>query len=509
MKTESIMYGTLILILTNSLVKLMSLVYRSITIRLIGAEGLGLTEMMMPFYSLLIVIASLGIPPAMSNLISTARKKADTGSILKTATILLICSSLLLTVFTTALLPFLGKYIFSDPRILPGFYVLIPSVFLISLFSVLRGYFQGTHQTSYIGKSQVVEQFIRIAAGISILTVLVKQQAPLTQLIVGVALASLLAETGGGLYLHRAYRKQNRRESPCFQRKTARRMLRSGAPITMSRLILSLTTALQAIIVPHAMVQAGASQSEAAAFFGLFAGVALTVLHLPSIITGALITPLIPAIADSDHRNHSTRNRRISKSILFTNITALPILALLFYFAKDICRILFASPEAGPMLSFLCIGGIFLYLQQPVVGILQGMNRFSRIFLHYCIADSFYIASLLYLEYRTAFTIERFLLLFIINDIIIFGLNYFYLKKITGFRIHVGKIYIAPVIALTAGFIPMIFSYQQLLGIHCTNFISMLLSAMLFLLCYFFTLYISGVIRKETISSLLSPHKHH
>lgn len=509
MKTESIMYDTFILILTNTLVKLMSLIYRSITIRLIGAEGLGLTEMMMPFYSLLIVIASLGIPPAMSNCISSADSKADIGSVLKTATILLCISSTVLTALTCVLVPLFGEFIFPDKRMIPGFYVLIPSVFLISLFSVLRGYFQGTHQTSFIGRSQAVEQFIRIATGIALLSFLVRYHAALPLLIIGVATASLLGETGGGIYLWKKYRKQRVKTAPRFNRSAAIKMLRSGMPITMSRLILSVTTTLQATIVPNAMAQMGASPGEAAAFFGLFSGVALTVLHLPSVITGALITPLIPAIADSDHRNHASRNRRISKSILFTNITALPILALLFYFAKEICAILFASPEAGPMLSMLCLGGIFLYLQQPIVGILQGMNRFSRIFIHYCIADLLYIAALWYLQHYSLFTTERFLFLFIINDVILFFLNYFYLKKITGFRINVWKAYFAPIIALAAGFTLMIFSYQQLTGTPLTEFMSMILSALLFLLCYSFTLYLSGVIDKKTISSFLSLHKHH
>lgn len=160
------------------------------------------------------------------------------------------------------------------------------------------------------------------------------------------------------------------------------------------------------------------------------------------------------------------------------------------------------------MLSLLCLGGIFLYLQQPVVGILQGMNRFFRIFVHYAIADVLYIAALLYLQYRAAFTVERFLLLFILNDVMIFALNYGYLKKITGFRINLRKAYFAPVIALAAGFIPMNFSYEQITAMPLHGLLSMTLSALLFLLCYSFTLYLSGVIDKKAISSLLSLHKH-
>ena len=56
MKKESVFLGASVLILTNGTVKVLSLIYRGVLIRLIGAEGLGLTELMSPFYSFLLVI---------------------------------------------------------------------------------------------------------------------------------------------------------------------------------------------------------------------------------------------------------------------------------------------------------------------------------------------------------------------------------------------------------------------------------------------------------------------
>lgn len=505
MKKESILYGTLILMITNAFVKVLSLIYRGITVRLIGAEGLGLMEMMMPLYSLLIVISSLGIPPAMSNMISAERDLRERHSIVKTGSILLVISSILIIVVTLIFLPFLAEIIFTDERIIPGFFVLIPSIFLISVFSSLRGYFQGSHQSSLLGKSQLAEQMIRITAGVFLLMFLIHRNAPLPVILMGAALASFIAEFGGGIYLYLKYYKQKPKRKGSFQKQRAKEMLHSGAPITMSRLTISATAAIQSIIVPQALILQGATHDEAAAFFGLFAGVALTVLHLPSIVTGALITPLIPAIADANSRsNHRLRNSRISKSILFTNITAFPILFLLFYYANEICTVLFATPEAGPILKVLCLGGIFLYLQQPIIGILQGMNRFYPIFIHYCIADVIYIASLIFLMVTNTFCIKYFLYSFILNDFLVFILNFIYLKKITGFKTDFKNTYFAPIISLCGGGIILIFFEKCIMQTNITNILSMTLSACLFLLCYIFTLYLNGALDKETISSLLS-----
>ena len=287
-------------------------------------------------------------------------------------------------------------------------------------------------------------------------------------------------------------------------------MLRTGAPITLSRIVISLTSAFQAVIIPRILISQGASIGDAATFYGLFAGVALTVLHLPSVVTGALTTPLMPAIAAADGcGNHRLRNERIGKSILFTNFTALPILALLFYYAEEICGLLFASPQAGYYLAFLSLGGIFLYLQQPVITILQGMNRFSRLFIHFCVADILYLAALAALWICGAFTDERFMAVFIANDLMLFGLNYFYLKRITHFRLSFIKTYAAPLVASAAALITVISAEKYIMQTNITNLWSMILSACLFFLMYVFTLYISGTFDKELISSLLSRRKHH
>lgn len=509
MKKETILYGTAILIFTNSVVKLMSLVYRGIMIRLIGAEGLGLTELMMPFYSFLIVIASLGIPLAISNFISAERSEEKKNDIFRTGTVLLMVNGFIVTAATFLLFPFFNQILFSDSRVLPGFLVLIPTVFLISAFSALRGFFQGSQLSSAIGKSQVVEQFTRMVVGILLVSLMIQSYASLTVLIIGFSLASFIAEFCGGAYLLRKYKKIHPHRKGVFQKQIAKKMLRTGAPITLSRIVISLTAALQAVILPHILVSQGASMSEAATFYGLFAGVALTVLHLPSVVTGALTTPLMPAIAAANGSgNHLLRNERIAKSILFTNFTALPILALLCYYATDICNYLFASPQAGYYLAILALGGIFLYLQQPIITILQGMNCFSRLFLHYCIADILYIAALIYLDLCHQFTVEGFLIIFIANDILVFGLNYFYLKHITRFHLSSLKTYFAPLLAIAAGTIVMISAEKHIMQTNITNFTSMILSACLFLLIYFFTLYISGALDKEIISSLLSRRKH-
>lgn len=508
MKKETILYGTAVLITTNLAVKVMSLVYRGILIRLIGAEGLGLTELMMPLFSFLLVVASLGVPLAISNFISAERDNKRIITILKTGTLLLTFNSVVVSAVILLLLPFLKELVFTDDRIVLGFLALIPSVVVISVFSALRGYFQGSQRSSIIGKSQVVEQLARILTGCAIVIWLLWHGYDIILVLVGLSAATFLAETCGGIYLLIRYTKDRPRPKGSFEKRMAKRMLRTGTPITLSRLVASLTFTCQAVLVPKALIAGGASLSDAATFFGLFSGVALTILHLPSVVTGALTTPLIPAIvAASSTHNRPLVHSRIRKSLCFTTFTAIPILALLYYFGAEICDILFAAPEAGPMLSLLCLGGIFIYLQHPIIAVLQGLNRFRRIFIHYCIADFSYLIGLYLLGRSAYFSINGFILLFILNDVLMFFLNYAYMKKITGARIPVIQTYLMPLLSSIGGFIVMMPAEKWFFAAGISEIINLLLSAAVFLIVYCAVMIISGALPFSSVLNLLARKK--
>ena len=324
---ESIVYGTGVLIITNFLVKILSLVYRGVLIRLVGSEGLGLSEMIMPIFSFILVISSLGIPAAMTNLISYDIEKKERIAILKTGLLFLTFNSIIAVILVFMLFPYIVLYLLPDQRLTLSFLLLLPAVIIISVFSAYRGYFQGTQQSSLIGKSQFIEQIVRVFLGIAIVTALIKENYTLSVIIGGLSVTTIFAEIAGGLYLFRKYRKQRKTEiNGKVSFKLFRKFLSIGSPLTLSRIATSLAISAQAILIPKALIASGYSISMAASLFGYFSGVALTILHLPNIVTNAITVPLIPAVAEA-YKKHDTAtlNRRIRDSMVFTIYTAVPM----------------------------------------------------------------------------------------------------------------------------------------------------------------------------------------
>ena len=62
MNREGLLYGTIILLMSNFLIKCLGFFYRVFLVRVLGTEGIGLIEMVTPFYTFIIVITTWGIP---------------------------------------------------------------------------------------------------------------------------------------------------------------------------------------------------------------------------------------------------------------------------------------------------------------------------------------------------------------------------------------------------------------------------------------------------------------
>ena len=67
LKKTSFIYGTVLLIIVNFLVRSLGFIYKIVFSRLIGAEAIGLYQMVFPFLILLITLTTAGIPTAVSS----------------------------------------------------------------------------------------------------------------------------------------------------------------------------------------------------------------------------------------------------------------------------------------------------------------------------------------------------------------------------------------------------------------------------------------------------------
>jgi stage V sporulation protein B len=171
MARQSVAYGTLALTAANSFNRLLGFAYQIALIHLIGAEGIGLFNMVYPIYVLALVVASAGIPVALAKIVSEDLATGNWSNVhhaFRLSLCVLSLSSLGFTIVLIFVARPLSDFLFPNSGTWATIRVLVPGVFIVSLCSAFRGLFQGLQQMSPIAKTQAVEQMARVAAGLGL-----------------------------------------------------------------------------------------------------------------------------------------------------------------------------------------------------------------------------------------------------------------------------------------------------------------------------------------------------
>ncbi len=383
---QSFAKGASVLIAASLVTRVLGFVYRIFLTRLIGAEGIGLFQMVFPLLTLALTLVTAGMGVAVAKIIAEIQIVGDRRRLSQVMTLATTITLGLALVGTGLLFAFghaLAIRIFPDPRAYIPFITLIPVLTVIALSSVLRGYFQGLQQMSTPSVASIIETAVRIAAVWAIATL--SLQKGLAYAAAGVSAGMIIGELSGLVYMYAVYRKKGGIRTlplPTFTGRTEswrgslRALLQLAIPVTLSRLLGSLAFAIEPILVTRSLHSMGYAAPLATQMYGEYSGMAVPLLLFPTVITYSLAVQLVPAVSEAlAAKNRRLVERRLYQSFRATAIVGLPSSLVLTLLATPLCFALFHHAQVGRLLAIMAPAGFLLYLQAPLSGILQGINR--------------------------------------------------------------------------------------------------------------------------------------
>ena len=369
-------------------------VYRILLASSISADGMAYYQIAYPIYSLLTVIATAGLPTAISKRVSECVAQGDYRN---AQYFFQVAFGLLATVGCVAMVAvaaLAGPIAVAQG--IPGgrlpVLAIAPSLLLISLVSAYRGYFQGLQRMQPTAVSQVVEEVVKFAVGYA-LAVLWMQRGSMWAA-VGALIGIPVSELCALLYMAIRYNRERPqlrgliRQSPRVQRYAPRRAMRRelwrlALPITIGASVLPLITLLDNVMVINVLKSIGFSQQIAQTRFGLLTGMVSPVVYVPMAVASALQMSLVPTISASAvlQRPHEVE-QNAAVGIKLSVLLALPCAAGLWMLGPPLLQTLFPSAlmEADNLLAAtgliraMSIGLMFLIVAQTATGILQGIG---------------------------------------------------------------------------------------------------------------------------------------
>jgi len=467
MARRSLKYNAAVLSVTGFLVKVIGFFYRIFLANLIGTEGLGLYQLIVPIYSLLVLVLSAGISVAVSRFVAEETSAGRIRPGMKIASlaagIVLLAGavvSLVLVLNVDTMLLAFAK----DLRARKSLIWMLCLVPPIAAASAYKGYFYGKEQVIPNAVGQVAEQLSKLA----FVTVMHSHfvNKGIESMCLLATLGLMVGETVNVLSVFFAFQLEKlknraRREPEPGVRSLAVKLVRTAAPISANRLVLSILGTAESLIIPQRLVLFGLTFQESLKVLGRLNGMAAPLVFFPSMLPMALATALVPAIAGAvSAGRYSVANRQISQSIRLTMTMGMLFTSFFAVCSNEIAEFIFPGKDVGGILHMLSYTGVFLYLQQTMLGILNGLARESAILVNTLAGSIMRIALVWFC--LPVWGVDAYIIGVIAGSLITIVLNFLDVSRITGMSVDIGEWVVKPLAAAMTGTLLSLFFKRAL-----------------------------------------------
>lgn len=371
--------GALLLAATGVLGKIIGFSYRIFLSRTIGAEGLGIYQLIFPIFTICYSVTAAGISTAISKYVAeyqyrdlnSPRTFLISGSLISLS--LSIIAMFLLRTFSG----FIAENVLLEPRCAELIPILSYSIPLASIHDCINGYYYGRKKTAVPAVSQLAEQVIRC---ISVYLIYLIQLEKGLSLNASAAVWGLvLGEIGSFLYCITAIlfnKNATRKVSSNYTvSHPYMRLIKYSIPLSTNRLALTLFGSFESILIPSRLQLFGYNHSDALSVYGILTAMALSIVMFPTVFTNSVSVMILPMISEAVGRNDRDRiNRTIHRTIVICLIAGFICTVILMATGQYIGDFLFCNALAGKfivMLSWICP---FLFLTSLLTSILHGLG---------------------------------------------------------------------------------------------------------------------------------------
>lgn len=502
---KNILVSTIILTIASLLTKLMGFFYRVFMSNTIGAEGIGLYQLIMPIYTLAWSITSAGFTTTISHLTAQESIKGNQSNINRILKQSLLFSAIVSIIISCILYignEFLATNILKEPRTALSFRYLAFAVPFMTLGSCLRGYFLGMQHPIIPASSQVLEQIVRIASVYFLAGYFLPYglEFACAVTIIGV----ILGEFVSFLYVfinYKIYKKKNIRLSkPSLSHiETSRLIFSMALPLCGTRVTASLLSAIENMLIPQQLQLYGQDTSQAMESYGELTGMVMPLLFLPSACLIAVSISLIPEIAKACAvKNTAKIQRTVSTTFLFTFILGIGTASLFAVFPREICYIVYSRQSLGSLLFPLAFICPFLYAQMTMQGLLNGLGEQAFLFYNNLISSVIIIGGILIL--MPTYGISGFLISMFISLLVSMSLCLKKLYRRTGVFPHIHNCFIRPLLAGLASSLIV----RYIVQISAQSKTLFVCSIIIMGLLYMLFLYMLGCFSNNELSSLFN-----
>ncbi len=402
-KSKRIVSGAALLLIGSVVAKMLGALYRIPLTNVLGAEGMGMYQLVFPVYALFMVLATAGIPTALSR--TVAEKRATGESTKKYLSVSMLALFLLGLIFATIMAVF-SKFLAQkqgNADTYPGFLIIAPAIVCVCVISGFRGWFQGEMYMLPTALSNVVEQVVKLAVGLGLSYALAKRGV--VYAVCGALLGVTVSEIATVLYMLLTYlvrsakqKKENaltarvaveraegdgaKRARFRITKAEAKGILHVALPIAAVSVLMPLSSFFDSVIVVNMLKVFGLEKSVATAQYGIISGPVNSLINMPVVAIMSLAVAIVPSVSASRvTRDIDGVMLKSSLCVRLAYLLGIPFAFYLAVFAKNVIGALYPDLSyhnaivAVNVLRITAANVVFLSTMQIYVSLLQALDK--------------------------------------------------------------------------------------------------------------------------------------
>ena len=502
MKARQFFINTLILTIGSLVLRLIGIGFSAWLSRKIGAEGMGLFQLVFSVYNLASTLATSGIYLAVTRLVAEEIGKGSYAAANDAMRKCMIYGLLVSTAAAAGLwfaAPFVGETLLSDGRTILSLRILAFALPFMAFSCSLRGYFFAVRQVYKTNTSQIFEQLVRIAV-VSIGFVFLLPGG-LEKSCAAIALGSVGGEALAFCYTLALYLRDRKKRAFIPQKHpgTTRKVLAITVPVALSSYLKSALVTAENILIPRGFRRYGADTGSALAQYGMMEAMVMPILTFPAALLTSFSSLLVPEVAESNATGQKRQIDRLTSKVLWATILfALPVTAAFICFAEELGLAVYQSSESGHMLRVLAPLVPIMYLDTVADALLKGMDEQLSV-LRYSIIDSALSVVLIY-TLLPVFGVNGYITVMFVSTFINAALSISRLVQVVEIRFSLSRWIVRPLFSVTLASMAAISLTR---GWSCPAALAATGKIGLLFLCDFAFLLLTGVLTPKEVLNMV------
>ena len=440
--------NTILLTATSFLMRTVSVSFNVYLTNKIGADGIGLFQLIIAVYGMAVTFGSAGIKLAAMRLVADnlALNKYSERKIMRFCILYSLLCGVAVACIMSGFAPLIGEKWICDPRSVPCLRVLSISLPFVAVSAALCGYFTSVSKLVRYTGVQLFEQLFKI--GVTVLSLRSVISHGIEASCIAIAFGMTSAEIFSASCSFVLFRFSSGK-SPVdgSSGEIVKKMLRIALPDAIGAEMRSILITVEHLLIPVGFRKSGSNPQTAMATYGVIHGMALPLVLYPSALLSSLSGLLIPEISAQHIAKNNTRiGYMIARVLHIALIFSIGTAGIMYFTADVLSQAVYSNTDVGFYMQVLSPLIPVMYMDMTIDGMLKGLDQ-QVSYMRYNIIDSGICVIFVWLLVPLL-SVKGYIIVVFMSELINFALSFRRLTIVSEVRVELFRDIVIPILCI-------------------------------------------------------------